>query len=357
MIEDIDDVETLEELNTQGVEEPEGDSAAESGAFDMSRLQHNPFSSSIFPVLFFDKKLKIIFANAACENLFTGFFNLTGNYFIDIFGKAFEMENIKKIREMVIHGTDGYSWKGSANIKSHEMVSVQTKVYIFPADLKNKYPDAFTVLFDDITEENRNLLRRVFMSLLEASKLKDNDTGKHIIRVNRYSKRLAEELHRSQNPVYKRIDADYIDNISFLAAMHDVGKIGTPDAILNKAGKLSDWEWTVMREHTINGGFILSSYPNPMAKDIALCHHERWDGCGYPYKLEGEMIPLSARIVTIADVYDALRMERSYKPALSHKIAIAEIQGEKGTHFDPALIDVFNSITRDFEEIYESNRD
>jgi putative two-component system response regulator len=139
--------------------------------------------------------------------------------------------------------------------------------------------------------------------------------------------------------------------------MHDVGKIGTPDAILNKAGKLSDWEWTVMREHTINGGFILSSYPNPMAKDIALCHHERWDGFGYPYKLEGEMIPLSARIVTIADVYDALRMERSYKPALSHKIAIAEIQGEKGTHFDPALIDVFNSITRDFEDIYESNRD
>jgi putative two-component system response regulator len=112
-----------------------------------------------------------------------------------------------------------------------------------------------------------------------------------------------------------------------------------------------------MREHSINGGFILSSYPNTMAKDIALCHHERWDGLGYPYKLEGEMIPLSARIVTIADVYDALRMERSYKPAFSHDIAITEIQREKGTQFDPALIEAFSDITRDFEDIYESNKD
>jgi putative two-component system response regulator len=195
------------------------------------------------------------------------------------------------------------------------------------------------------------------MSLLEASKLKDNDTGNHILRVNYYAKRLSEELYRSQNPKYNRIDADFIDNIGFLASMHDVGKIGTPDDILNKEGPLSDWEWTVMREHTKNGAFILSTYPNPMAKEIALSHHERWDGSGYPYQLSGEMIPLAARIVTIADVYDALRMERSYKPALDHDVTVRKMTDGRDNHFDPFLVDVFMSIEKDFAGIYNNNQD
>ena len=195
------------------------------------------------------------------------------------------------------------------------------------------------------------------MSLLEASILKDNDTGKHITRVNYYTKRMAEELFHCKNPSYNRIDADFIDNISFLASMHDVGKIGTPDDILNKEGPLSDWEWTIMREHTKNGAFILSTYPNPMAKEIALSHHEHWDGSGYPYQLTSEMIPLSARIVTIADVYDALRMERAYKPALNHETALAKMREGREKHFDPFLIDVFNTIHGDFDEIFEKNKD
>ena len=320
-------------------------------------FSQSPFASSVFPVIFIDKKLKIVFSNPACEKLFTGFFNLRGNYFIDVFGRAFDMQDIKKIRETVLTGENGFSWKGNAFIKSHNLVTVQTKVYIFPENLKSNDPEYFIIMFDDVTEENKRLLRAVFLSLLEASKLKDNDTGKHITRVNYYSKRLAQELHYSQKPTYKRIDADYIDNIGFLASMHDVGKIGTPDDILNKEGPLSDWEWNIMREHTINGGFILSTYPHPMAKDIALCHHERWDGSGYPYKLESEMIPLSARIVAIADVYDALRMERSYKPALSHEIARSKIIEERGSHFDPALIEMFLKISSDFRDIYDANQD
>jgi len=217
-------------------------------------------------------------------------------------------------------------------------------------------------MFDDFTEDNKKLLRSVFLSLLEASKLKDNDTGKHIIRVNEYSKRLSLELFkigssRDMAGKYKRIDADFIDNIGFLAAMHDVGKIGTPDDILNKEGPLSDWEWAVMREHTKNGAFILSTYPNPMAKEIALSHHEKWNGSGYPFQLEGEMIPLAARIVMIADVYDALRMSRSYKPALNHEVAVSKIIEQSGTHFDPALIEVFKTISDDFGRIYEENAD
>jgi putative two-component system response regulator len=112
-----------------------------------------------------------------------------------------------------------------------------------------------------------------------------------------------------------------------------------------------------MRDHTKNGAFILSSYPHPMAKEIALSHHEKWNGTGYPFKLEGEMIPLAARIVTIADVYDALRMERSYKPSLSHEVSIKKIIDQSGIHFDPDLIEVFKTITEDFKSIFNEHAD
>jgi putative two-component system response regulator len=317
----------------------------------------NPFINSIFPVLFVDKELRILYANTACDHLFTGFFNLEGNYFIDVFSRAFETEDIRKIRETLRTGENGYTWKGNAKVKTRSISTIETRVYLFPAELDFKEPTEFVVMFDDVTKEKKKLLRSVFMSLLEASTLKDNDTGKHIVRVNFYAKRMAEELFHCKNPSYNRIDADFIDNIGFLASMHDVGKIGTPDDILNKEGPLSDWEWTIMKEHTKNGAFILSTYPNPMAKEIALSHHERWDGSGYPYQLSSDMIPLAARIVTIADVYDALRMERAYKPAMSHQIAIEKIEEGREKHFDPFLLDVFNSISKDFYTIYEKNRD
>jgi putative two-component system response regulator len=317
----------------------------------------NSYADSFFPVLFINKEMEILFANDACRECFTGYVDLSSHYFVDAFGKSFGIDEIRKIRETIKEGQNGYFWKGEVTIKSRNVVSVQIKVYIFPADPAAKEPEEFVVMFDDVTEENKRLTRNTFMSLLEASKLKDNDTGNHIIRVNYYSKRLAEELFTSKDPKYNRIDADFIDNVGFLASMHDVGKIGTPDDILNKEGPLSDWEWTVMREHTKNGAFILSTYPNPMAKEIALSHHERWDGGGYPYQLSGEMIPLAARIVMIADVYDALRMERSYKPALDHDVAVKKIIEEKGSHFDPYLVEVFNAVENDFNRIFEENHD
>ncbi|MDR2747136.1 MAG: HD domain-containing protein [Treponema sp.] len=316
----------------------------------------NAFMSSLFPILFVDRHMRIIAANPACDKLFIGFPPMPGKYFFDIFGKFFKVEDIRSIRETIVEGRNGYSWKGETRIKSQDMATVQTRLYIFPAEI-SKNPSEFAVMFDDVTEENKLLLRAVFLSLLEASKLKDNDTGKHITRVNYYSRRLAEELFYSLGAQYPNIDADFIENIGFLASMHDVGKIGTPDDILNKEGPLSDWEWTVMREHTKNGAFILSTYPNPMAKEIALSHHERWDGSGYPFQLEGEMIPLAARIVSVADVYDALRMQRSYKPALTHDVAVSKMLAERGTHFDPFLIEVFNIISDEFNKIYEANRD
>jgi len=350
--EEIDPVDLgPEEVVELGDDDIEDDSIEQTKWTNFSNTC-NPYTNSFFPIVFIDKKMKILFANDSCRNLFTGYVDLSGKYFIDVFGKSFGISEIRNIHDTIIDGKNGYFWKGEVRIKSRNVVSVQIKVYIFPSELEAIDPEEFVVMFDDITEENKKLTRTTFMSLLEASKLKDNDTGNHIIRVNYYSKRLAEELFTSKNPKYNRIDADFIDNIGFLASMHDVGKIGTPDDILNKEGPLSDWEWTVMREHTKNGAFILSTYPNPMAKEIALSHHERWDGTGYPYQLSGEMIPLAARIVTIADVYDALRMERSYKPALDHNVAVQKILEEKESHFDPYLIEVFSTVEKDFEKIY-----
>lgn len=348
------DIEQLEEV-LEPVEDPDLlNTNLVSASSDTPPIMR-PFVNSIFPVLLINKEFLILFANRACNNLFTGYFRLQNNLFFDVFGKSLGTEALKEIRQAVLFGTHGYSWKGSIKTKTREAGTLQTKVYLFPVIQANQAPDNFIVLFDDVTQENKKLLQSVFISLLEASKLKDNDTGKHIVRVNFYSERLARELYN--RPGYEEVDRDFIEDIGFLASMHDVGKIGTPDDILNKEGPLSDWEWTIMKEHTKNGAFILSTYPNPMAREIALNHHERWDGTGYPFQLEGPMIPLSARIVTIADVYDALRMKRSYKEAYDHETSIEKMLAWKGKNFDPQLFDVFMTIQSDFEKIYADNAD
>jgi putative two-component system response regulator len=353
ILEELDEFDELAEVEELGeIEGQSGKGLVNNAELFFSTM---PFGNSVFPVLLIDNTLKILFANEASKHLLHGFKKIRGQYFTDLFGKFFNLEDIRLIRETTLKGNNSYCWKGEAKIKFREMATTQVKMYLFPTNITEKNPREFIVMFDNVTEENRNLLRSVFLSLLEASKLKDNDTGQHISRVNKYSKLLAKELFNKKG--YERVDADFIDNIGFLASMHDVGKIGTPDDILNKEGPLSDWDWTVMQEHTKNGAFILSTYPNPMAKEIALSHHERWNGAGYPFKLEGDMIPLSARIVSIADVYDALRMRRSYKPAIAHAPAVEKIMESRNSQFDPALLDVFYGISSEFNELYETNRD
>jgi len=205
-----------------------------------------------------------------------------------------------------------------------------------------------------MTDEHRQLLQSTFTSLLGAARLKDNDTGNHIERVNRYARVLAQDL-LAQGA--KGVDREFVESIGLVAALHDVGKIGTPDDILNKAGQLEAWEWDVMKQHTTNGAYILSTYPNPMAREIALRHHERWDGTGYPHGLSQDLIPLPARIVAVADVYDALRMRRTYKDPYTHDAAVKNMTGERGTHFDPALIDRFLQVSEGFRAIFSDLAD
>jgi HD-GYP domain-containing protein (c-di-GMP phosphodiesterase class II) len=360
-----DEVEELEP-----VEEPlEGESAetqpasaeallAEAGARSVIRS----YDQIPEPLAFLDEGLGFVFRNKPFKELLKAFGYPDTPYFLNTLSRSINTDTARSIKESLGRDENGHAWKGTISHKAKNAAAVITKVHIFPyysneeeESQKADKPEAYSVYLDDVTEENKKFLRDMFSSLLEASKLKDNDTGKHIERVNLYTSILAKEMFN--DPSWTEVDKDFIEDIGFLAAMHDVGKIGTPDDILNKEGPLNEFEWGIMKEHTKNGAFILSSYPNPMAKEIALSHHEWWNGSGYPYNLEGKMIPLSARIVTLADVYDALRMKRSYKPAYSHEIAIQKIKQEREVHFDPALVDLVLRIQGAFAEVYAANAD
>ena len=176
---------------------------------------------------------------------------------------------------------------------------------------------------------------RIIHCLGAASEYRDEETGNHIFRMSNYSRVIALAYGLGMEEANILLQA---------APMHDVGKIGIPDRILLKPGKLDAEEWEVMKTHTTVGAQIIGEHPSELlkiARQVALSHHEKWDGTGYPYGLTGENIPLSSRIVMIADVFDALTSERPYKKAWSEADAIAEIEQGSGRHFDPKLVIAF----------------
>lgn len=168
-----------------------------------------------------------------------------------------------------------------------------------------------------------------------ASEFKDEGTGSHIQRMSKYCALLADKLG---------LDSRTVENIRLTAPMHDIGKIGIPDAILLKKGRLSDEEFDIIKTHTIIGAKILDGSNSEilqMAQQIAISHHEKWNGKGYPFQLAGEEIPLVGRIVSLADAFDAITSERPYKKAYSLEVAQDIIWKERGFHFDPKIVDVF----------------
>jgi HD-GYP domain-containing protein (c-di-GMP phosphodiesterase class II) len=357
-VEEIEELEPLEDLVEfqVGINERPSNSPLLLEAGTRSVIQS--YESIPEPLALLDGSLGFVYRNGSFRELLKAFGYPESSSFLGTLSRSINNETARSIYESVGKGAEGYSWKGTLQHKAKSEAAVITKVHIFPlwpGDDKSKKPPAYSVYLDDVTEENRKFLRDMFSSLLEASKLKDNDTGLHIERVNLFAARFAKEIYNDSR--WPDVDKDFIEDIGFLAAMHDVGKIGTPDDILNKEGPLNEFEWGIMKEHTKNGAFILSSYPNPMAKEIALSHHEWWNGTGYPYNLEGTMIPLPARIVTLADVYDALRMKRSYKTPFTHAVAIQKIVAEKGVHFDPGIVDIVLRIEGELEQIFADNAD
>jgi HD-GYP domain-containing protein (c-di-GMP phosphodiesterase class II) len=199
--------------------------------------------------------------------------------------------------------------------------------------------------------------KMAIMSLVKLMEYRDIETGLHLERMMKYTEILARELSHDEN-FNGYITGTYITDIVSSCLLHDIGKVGIPDHILKKPAKLSPEEFEVMKQHTIYGGQSLleaqqkvqgRSFLN-MSKEIAFYHHEWWDGSGYPYGLKGENIPLSARIIAITDVYDALRSKRPYKEAFSHNTACDIISAETGTHFDSRITEAFFRCEKEFSE-------
>ena len=197
----------------------------------------------------------------------------------------------------------------------------------------------------DRTADIRRREEEIALRLVAASEYRDEETGAHIRRVGLYAAVLAEQFGW---------DRQEVDDIRVAAPMHDIGKIGLPDQILLKPDRLTSEEFEMVKQHTVIGAGILDGSDVPllnMAKDIALSHHERWDGVGYPARLKGAAIPESARMVAIADVYDALVRRRVYRPAMPEDEAIASMRRGRGRSFDPKLLDCFFDMLPEFQRI------
>jgi len=211
------------------------------------------------------------------------------------------------------------------------------------------------ILKDEVEQRTRDLQNsyvETIYTMTSAAEYKDEETGTHVRRISHYCKELAQTLGMT---------AEYANTLYYASPMHDIGKIGIPDHVLFKPASFTPEEWKVMKTHAELGAKILARGTSPylrMGAEIALNHHERWDGSGYPNGLKGEDIPFSARIMTIGDVYDALRSKRPYKAPFPHERACSVITAGDGRtspdHFDPHVLAAFRNSAHRFREIFEA---
>jgi putative two-component system response regulator len=215
------------------------------------------------------------------------------------------------------------------------------------------YNDALEQRVQERTTDLKESYLETIFTMVRAAEYKDENTGAHVQRISYSSRELARLLG---------LDQEFVEKIFFASPMHDIGKIGIPDQILLKPEVLTPEEWEVMKGHTLMGAKILGNSKSPylkMGAEIALNHHERWDGGGYPNGKRAEAIPLAARIMNICDVYDALRSKRPYKPAFDHlKTVDIMMSGDGRTqpgHFDPLILAAFKQNHPVFQDIFEAN--
>jgi putative two-component system response regulator len=209
------------------------------------------------------------------------------------------------------------------------------------------------------TAEVANTQQVTILAMATLAETRDNETGNHIRRTQFYVKALAEQLRRQGE--YPELTDDNIELLYRSAPLHDIGKVGIPDSILLKPGKLDEQEFEIMKTHAELGGAAIEEAEKALgdsetsflryARQIAHCHHEKWDGSGYPQGLAGEAIPLAGRLMALADVYDALISKRVYKAPFSHEQAKELLIKGRAQHFDPAVVDAFLAIETTFVEI------
>ena len=214
-------------------------------------------------------------------------------------------------------------------------------------------------LEETVERRTRSLLKTrdaVVFGLAKLADSRDPDTGEHLERIRGYVTLLARQLKKQHAP---QIDGPYIENLALASSLHDIGKVGISDAVLLKRGSLTPEERAEIEEHTLIGDACLEAIGGQLGEDdflqlsreIAGSHHEKWDGSGYPMGRGGDAIPFAARIIAVADVYDALRSRRPYKEPMTHDQARAIIREGRGTHFDPQIVDAFLKCEADFEKL------
>jgi len=230
----------------------------------------------------------------------------------------------------------------------------RVRIHVENSQLRNNLEKQVEERSKEIIEMHKELVathQEMMFRLGRAAEFRDNETGDHIRRIGLYAKCLAVALD---------LPPTRVSQLEVASMMHDVGKIGIPDHILLKPGKLSQAEFEQMKQHTIIGYELLSNIDSELiskAAEVAICHHEKWDGSGYPYGLSGEAIPISGRIVAVADVFDALTSARPYKEAWSSEDAVDLIREQRGKHFDPCIVDIFMNHMGEIMEIKEMYED
>ena len=260
------------------------------------------------------------------------------------------MDSLDMAMECLRHGAYGYLLKPAQT----NAVLIQVANALRRRMLELDFRDREAVLARKVreqTQEIRASREEIAFRLISASEHRDNETGAHVRRIGLFALEVARLLHWNHEEQECILGA---------APMHDIGKIGVPDRILQKEGPLTDEEWIIMRTHTLMGTHILQGSTVPfiqMGARIAACHHEKWDGTGYPAGMEGERIPLEARITALVDVYDALSCRRVYKHPWNEDRVLAFLQTQRGVHFDPALVDLFLEHYGVFREILQDHPD
>ena len=226
---------------------------------------------------------------------------------------------------------------------------------------ENKLASINENLEEQVRQRTRSLMKTrnaVIFGLAKLAESRDTDTGEHLERIRAYVTILASELRRK----HPEFDEDYIERLALASSLHDIGKVGIPDRVLLKPGKFVPEERAIMERHSVLGGSCLHAIQDELgeddflalATDIAFFHHERWDGTGYPAQLAESNIPLPARIVALADVYDALTSVRPYKTAMSHEKAKSIILEGCGSHFDPQVVEAFINCEVCFQEVAQT---
>jgi PAS domain S-box-containing protein len=328
-------------------------------------------SSTLVSIVLTDPDQNVLFWNTGAENIF-GYRSeeMIGDKITKIYPPdSLSQETVERLRTMVRKGEGAVHGKMDQISKDGRRLTVSLAL----TPMRNRSGDVQGIVGVglDVTEEVRQhgeilrLLDQVkntqdvaIFTLARVAESRDEETGLHLMRMREYCRLLCDSLATRDN-YSAEMTAEFIDDLVRSSVLHDIGKVAIPDEILLFQGKYSDEQFKIMTRHTVVGGRALEDAVERLGeesflsigRDVAYHHHERWDGTGYPSGLKGAEIPLSARIVAVTDVYDALTTERRYKKAFDHAQACNIIIQGKGTHFDPELIEAFTAVEGQFDRL------